>query len=163
MMVFLMWGGIAATAGLLVLLGESLIGLHANDVSHANVFLWLIITPIVAVGSMVHKRMKAIDSFGYGAALSTGLITSATATAGLLLIWLLFVGVLYPEYFGLMHRYATNQALAQGHTGLQLAQEIHSAKLIFVSPSFYLISAIIPLLVGTIASFIGAIGVRKRV
>lgn len=162
-MVFLMWGGIAATVGLLVLLGESLIGLHANDVSHANVILWLIITPIVAVGSMVHKRMKATESFGYGAALSTGLVTSATATAGLLLIWLLFAGVLYPEYFGLMQRYATHQALAEGHSGMRLAQEIHTAELSFVSPTFYFISAIIPLLVGTIASFIGAIGVRKRV
>jgi hypothetical protein len=161
-MVFLMWGGIAAIAGLLVLLVESVVGLHASDVSYANVILWLIITPIAAVGSMVHKRMKATDSFGYGAALSTGLITSAAATAGLLVVWLFFVGVLFPDYFGLMHRYATQQALDQGHSGTLLAQEIHSAKLIFDSPSFYLISAIIPLLVGTVASFIGAIGVRKR-
>ncbi|MCX6141343.1 MAG: DUF4199 domain-containing protein [Candidatus Kapabacteria bacterium] len=161
-MVSVIWGGIAAIIGLLFLVGESIIGLHESGVSHANVILWLVITPVVVVGSMVHRRMLTAESYGYGAALKTGLITSASSMTGLFIVWVLFIGVMFPDYFGLMHGYAEAQARSQGHTGALLIQEVHVAKLIFASPSFYVISAIIPLLVGTIASLIGAIGIRKR-
>ena len=161
-MISVMWGGIAAIVGLLILVGESLLGLHEAGVSHANVLLWLIISPIAVVGSMVHRRMSTDETFNYGAALTTGIITSASAMIGLSLVWLLFINVMYPDYFGLMHRYAEAEARAQGHTGALLAQEIHVGQLIFAVPAFYLISSIIPLLVGTIASFVGAIGIRKQ-
>lgn len=161
-MISVMWGGIAAIVGLLILVGESLLGLHNAGVSHANVLLWLIISPIAVVGSMVHRRMSTDAAFRYGAALTTGIITSASAMIGLSLVWLLFINVMYPDYFGLMHRYAEAEARAQGHTGALLAQEIHVGKLIFAVPAFYLLSSIIPLLVGTIASFVGAIGIRKQ-
>jgi len=157
-----MWGGIAAIVGLLLLVGESVIGLHSNGVSHANILMWLIVSPIVAVGSMVHKRIRENGPFGYGMALTTGLVTSFTATMGLLIVWLLFINVLFPAYFDLMHVYAESQARAQGHTGMLLAQEIHVAQLIFVSPTFYIISVFVPLLAGAIASVIGAIGIRKH-
>lgn len=161
-MVSVIWGGIAAIIGLLVILGESVIGLHQQGVSHANVVLWLVITPVAVVGSMVHHRLRVTEGYGYGAALRTGLITSATSTVGLFSIWILFIAVMFPDYFVLMHGFAEAQARAQGHTGVLLIQEVHVAKLIFAAPSFYVISAIIPLLVGTIASVIGAIGIRKR-
>ena len=161
-MISVMWGGIAAIVGLLILVGESLLGLHEAGVSHANVLLWLIISPIAVVGSKVHRRMSTDETFNYGAALTTGIITSASAMIGLSLVWLLFINVMYPDYFGLMHRYAESEARAQGHTGALLAQEIHVGHLIFAVPAFYLISSIIPLLVGTIASFVGAIGIRKQ-
>jgi len=106
--------------------------------------------------------MSTNAAFHYGTALTTGIITSVSAMIGLSLVWLFFINVMYPDYFGLMHRYAEAQARAQGHTGVLLAQEIHVGKLIFAVPAFYLLSSIIPLLVGTIASFVGAIGIRKQ-
>lgn len=159
-MVPLIWGAVAAIVGLLLLLAESVMGLHGDGVSHANVVMWLVITPVVAIGSMLHRRMKE-EAFNYMAAMPTGLLTSFTATAGLFLVWVLFINVMFPSYFDLMHVFAETQARAQGHTGMRLAQEIQVSHLIFAYPTFYLISAIIPLLAGTIASVIGAIGIRK--
>ncbi len=156
-----LWAGIALILGLVVVIVEGLLGLHEQRVSHANVVLWLLITPVVAVGSMVHARKTVVGTYTYVAAMLRGLLSSALATAALLLVWLFFVGVLVPDYFQLMHEFAGAEARAQGHSDARIAQEIHVSMLIFASPSFYIVSAIVPLLAGTIASLIGATGLRK--
>lgn len=160
-MVSVIWGGIAMVLGLLVVVVESAIGLHDDGVSHANVALWLLITPIVAVGSMVHRRRTTQEHVRYGTMFLQGLGASAFATIGLLLVWFFVTGVMLPGYFPLMHGFAMKQAIAQGHKGMQLAMDLHVAMLIFAAPTFYIISAVVPLLAGTIASVIAAFGLRS--
>jgi hypothetical protein len=159
-MVSVIWGGIAMILALLVVVGESAAGLHADGVSHANVALWLLITPIIAVGSMVHRRRT--DPLRYGGMFLQGLSATALATVGLLVVWFFVTGLMVPNYFTLMHGFAMKEAIAQGHKGMQLAMDLHVATLIFASPRFYVISAIVPLLAGTIASFVAAFGLRNR-
>lgn len=161
-MIIVLWAGIAATLGLLVLMGESIFGLHNKGVSHANVALWLFIPPVIAVGAMIHRRALASGRFGYGTSVATGLLATLGATCALLIVWTLFIEVLYPNYYHLMQTYAETQSRAQGHTGDRLGQELRVAHLIFNSPSFYLISCVVPLLAGSIASVIAGFGIRKN-
>jgi len=156
----LIWGAIAAAAGLAWITIESVIGLHDSATSYGPTILWLIIPPVCAIGAMTQERLSA-QTITYGQVVKTGLVTSAMSGVILCLVWVLFTQLLDPDYLNMMVRSIAMKSTAMGeHEGVT-AERIRMARMIFDGATFYVIGLLMPMITGTIASFIGGLGLQK--
>lgn len=160
-MIALLWGIGCGVCGLLWVMMESMTGrLQAGESIETQV-LWLMLTPIAAIGCMVHKR-KQESVFPYSAAIKTGMLATLWGSVALTVVWMLVVMVLVPDYQTIVEVGITKQSIKAGETVQQLAQRINAAKMLRTPPMLFGISFILPMVVGTVASIIGAIGLRTK-
>jgi hypothetical protein len=155
-MIHLLWGSIAAVLGLCYLVAETASGLHSQNVSYATVVLWLVLPAVCSMAAIVHHRLRILSRIGYGRALLVGLFTVGWSAVFLLVVWIFFTTLVNTDFFQLMQNYAGIKAIDQHHPPARVAAEIQAAQQIFSTPSFYLVSLLVPAFVGTFASVIGA-------
>lgn len=160
-MIQLLWGSVAAVLGLCYLVVEIVTGLHEQTVSYATVVLWIVLPPLSVLASMLHHRIRHSGSISYGQSLKVGAFTAVLSTLSLLTVWVFYTMVVQPDFFQLMQNYAGIKALHQHHDPTRIAAEIQAAQQIFSTPNFYVVSALVPMVVGALASVVGAFGLRK--
>ncbi len=160
-MIQLLWGSIAAVLGLCYLVFEIVMGLHEQTVSYATVVLWLVLPLLSVLASMLHLRITQAGPVTYTHSVKVGAITTVLSSVLLLIVWVFFTIVVQPEFFQLMQNYAGVKALQQHHNPTRVAAEIQAAQQIFSTPNFYMVSTLVPMVVGVLASAVGATVLRR--
>lgn len=161
-MVALVWALLQAILSLLWLVVESALGWHEQGVVHAHEILWFIIPPVCAVGAMVHDRLRTQGAVRYLQAVKAGAMATVAGMATTLAVWALYVQVLDPGFFAVHELSASVRAKQAGMNPVQTEQIVRAARVIFSSPGFYMVSAVLPLISGILASLIAAFGIRRR-
>lgn len=161
-MVIVIWALVQATLGLTWLIVESVLGWHESGVIHAHEVLWFILPPICAVGAMVQRRFRSEEPILYMQSVRTGLFTTIAGTIATLGIWALYVHFLDTEFLALHEASAVARAQAMGMHEQGVQQMAAAARAIFSVPAFYIVSTLLPCVAGALASFIAAVGLRRR-
>lgn len=161
-MIQLLWGSIAAVLGLCYLVFEIVMGLHEQTVSYATVVLWIVLPILTVLASMLHLRITQAGPVTFTHSVKVGVITTVLSSVLLLIVWVFFTMVVQPDFFQLMQNYAGVKALQQHHNPTRVAAEIQAAQQIFSTPNFYVVGAMVPMVIGFAASVIGALVLRKK-
>lgn len=161
-MVALVWALIQAILSLGWLVIEFALGWHDVGIIHAQEVLWLYIPPVCTVGAMVHDRMRTQGAVGYLQAIKTGVLATLLATTLTLLVWFVYISFLEPGFLELHEVSTAMRAKAEKMHPRQAQAALTAARLIFSVPNFYIVSALVPTLVGLVASLIAAFGIRRR-
>lgn len=163
-MIPVLWGLIVAVGDLLWLLAELGLGMLDGGYSYSTTVLWLIVPPIGAVGAMAHARKLAEGPFGYWRAVRSGVLATLLGTIGAVAVWALFVLVIEPMYFSIMIDYSMMVAKAAPNVTKQyLAAQLTASLLIYSIPNFFIVSAVLPMISGSLAALIAGAGLRRRV
>lgn len=160
-MIPFLWSIGGGIAGMLLLVLASILGLYYTYPSIGTTSLWLFFGPVVVVGAMVHQR-RVLDRYRYIDALRTGVITTLMTTASLLVVWLIYILIIEPDFFSLIIVSVERKAVAAGNSPEVVSSIGGATRIIHSSPAFYVVSAIGPIVSGLIASFIAAFGFRKK-
>lgn len=160
-MIPFLWSILGGTSGLLLLIAFSILNVYESAPTIGTATLWFILGPMSAVGGMVHQR-RISERYRYTDALKTGALTALLSAASLLIVWIIYIVIIESDFFPLMIASVERAAVAAGDTPAAVTSRVNAAKIIHSSPAFYVVSTIIPLVSGLIASVVAAIGVRKK-
>ena len=155
------WAAISGAVGLAWITMESVIGMHADDTSYATTMLWLIIPPVCSIGAMAHQRMNA-DTLTYGQVLKTGFLTAIYGGLVLGVVWFIVAQVLAPDYPEMMIRSVAAKSIAAGEDPLATAQRVKMGRMLFDDTTILLLGGLMPVVTGSIASLVAALGLQKR-
>lgn len=161
MMITILWGAASAVVGLLWFMVETMA--HRIQAGHSieTPILWLVLTPIAAVGAMVMLRRDG-SFVTYGSAVRTGVVASLWSAGFLLIVWVLVTTVFVPEYLSFKEEGMTMTVLRSGENIQQLAHRIKFTRMVYSPPMLYVLSVLLPLASGIVTSIIAAIGLRTK-
>ena len=157
----ILWGVASGVLGLLWFMVEGMSGRLQAGSSIETPVMWLVLTPLVAVGAMVQQRRMS-TVFTYMQAVRVGVVASIWSALSLLIVWIVITTILVPEYQSYIEAGITMRVIRAGENVQQLAQRIKFSRMIYTPPTLYVVSTLIPLVVGSLTSCIAAIGLKTK-